>query len=128
MNETQIIQNQLATERLHFAQVATACSAALGHGSLAGRSEFLTACADYFAFAVTRLDRRLEAPIADAGEARWREFLRAFDEQATKHFATVDTLLTRNLPVSEWRALSKIDADSIFEERALYGRVQATVP
>lgn len=125
MNEIQIIQKQLATERLHFAEVANACAAALGSAS---RSDFVTACADYLAFAVTRLAWSFKAPAADAGEERWREFLRAFDEQAAKHFAAVDALLTRNLPVSEWRALSRIDADSIFTERALYERVKATVP
>jgi len=128
MNEIQIIQKQLATERLHFAEVANACAAVLGSGNLAARSDFATACADYFAFAVTRLAWSFNAPAADASEERWREFLRAFEEQASKYFATVDALLTRNLPVSEWRALSKIDADSIFTERALYGRMKATVP
>jgi hypothetical protein len=128
MNEIQIIQQQLATERLHFAEVANACAAALDSVNLAARGDFVTACADYFAFAVTRLAGSFKAPAANAGEERWREFLRAFDEQTSKHFATVDALLTRNLPVSEWRALSKIDADSIFTERALYGRVKATVP
>jgi hypothetical protein len=128
MNEIQIIQNQLATEQLHFAEVANACSAALADGSFATRGAFAAACADYFAFAVTRLAWNSRAPTADAAEDRWREFLRGFNDQAAKHFAAVDELLTRNLPVSEWRALSKIDADSIFTERTYYARVKATVP
>jgi hypothetical protein len=125
MNEIQIIQSQLATERLHFTEVAQACAAALGNGTFATRSDFAAACADYFAFAVTRLAGNPSVPSADAAEDRWREFLRAFNEQATKHFGTLDALLTRNLPVSEWRALAKIDADSIFTERLYYGRVKA---
>jgi hypothetical protein len=127
MNEIQIIQSQLATERLHFEEVAHACAAALDNGSLAARADFAAACADYFAFAVTRLawSSGARAPSADAAEDRWREFLRAFNDQAAKHFGSLDALLTRNLPVSEWRALSKIDADSIFTERAYYGRVKA---
>jgi|SRR5882724_1424733 len=130
MNEIQIIQNQLATERLHFAEVANACVTALGTGTFAARGDFVTACADYFAFAVTRLAglSTLKAPAADPADERWREFLRVFNEEATKHFAAVDELLTRNLPVTEWRIISRIDADSIFTERALYGRVKATVP
>jgi hypothetical protein len=125
MNEIQIIQSQLATERLHFEEVANACAAALANGSFATRPEFAAACADYFAFAVTRLAWNTRAPAADAAQDRWREFLRAFSDQATKHFGSLDPLLTRNLPVSEWRALSKIDADTIFTERTYYGRVKA---
>jgi hypothetical protein len=128
MNEIQIIQSQLATERLHFAEVANACLAALDNRSFAARGDFAAACADYFAFAVTRLAWNERAPSADTAEDRWREFLRAFNDQATKHFDSLDSLVTRNLPVSEWRALSKIDADSIFTERTYYGRVKATVP
>jgi hypothetical protein len=128
MNEIQIIQSQLTTERLHFAEVANACVAALGDGSFTARSDFAAACADYFAFAVTRLALNSRAPAPDAPEDRWHEFLRAFNDQATKHFGALDALLTRNLPVAQWRALSKIDADSISTERAYYGRVKATLP
>ena len=128
MNEIQIIQSQLATERLHFAEVANACAAALDTGTSAARSDFAAACADYFAFAVTRLAWNSSAPGPDAPVDRWREFLRAFNDQATTHFGALEQLLGRNLPVPEWRALSRIDADSIFTERAFYGRVKATVP
>jgi hypothetical protein len=128
MNEIQIIQSQLATERLHFAEVADSCAAALGNGSFAASRDFAAACADYFAFAVTRLAWNSSVPGPDAAEDRWREFLRAFNDQATKHFASLDELLARNIPVSQWRALSRIDADSIFTERTYYGRVKATTP
>jgi hypothetical protein len=37
-------------------------------------------------------------------------------------------MLSRNLPVTEWRTVSRIDADSIFAERTLYSRVKATIP
>ena len=132
MNEIQIIQKQLATERLHFAEVAHLCSAALDNGHFRPGSEFAGACADYFAFALTRLDggnpTSLAVPAAaQANQERWREFLQAFSHQATKHFAAVDELLTRNIPVTEWRARSRIDADSIFTERTRYARVKATV-
>src|SRR5256885_17000700 len=104
MNEIQIIQNQLATERLHFAEVAAACAAALEQGSFGARRDFAAACADYLTFALTRLGGNLKAPSADAAAERWREFLEDFNGRATKQFATVDELLTRNLPVTEWRA------------------------
>jgi len=128
MNEIQIIQGQLATERLHFAEVAQACSAALEDGGFKAGSDFALACADYFAFAVTRLPTTAGPPEADATRERWREFLKAFSDTAARHFSRVDQLLLRNLPVSEWRAFSRIDADSIFTERQRYGRVKATSP
>lgn len=122
MNEIQIIQGQLATERAHFAEVTQLCGA---HG---GGSGFAAACTDYFAFAVTRFEppvaERLAATLARGLNA---EFLSAFDEGARNHFAKLDSLLTRNLPVTEWRAVSRIDADSIFAERARYARVKATL-
>jgi hypothetical protein len=137
MNEIQIIQGQLATERAHFEEVAQACIQRLdatGRGAApaaAGGSDaddnFAAACADYFGFAVTRFDaptaRQLAAQLA--GGLR-REFLRAFTEAARSHFERLDALRTRNPPVTEWRAVSGIDADSIFAERAYYGRVKAT--
>jgi hypothetical protein len=128
MNEIQILQSQLATERLHFAEVAQACAAALGNGKLTPHSDFTAACADYFAFAVTRLAWNSKAPGPEASQERWRAFLGAFNDQATKHFGALEERLGRNLPVSQWRALSKIDADSIFTERKYYERVKATVP
>ena len=83
MNELQIIQSQLATERLHFTEVANTCAAALGNGSFAAHSELAAACADYFAFAVTRLAWNSKTPGPDAPAERWRGFLRAFNDQAT---------------------------------------------
>jgi hypothetical protein len=128
MNEIQIIQNQLALERLHFAEVATACASALDKGNFWTQRELATACADYFVFAVTRLPGMSTPPRADASAEDWRDFLRLFNDQAAKHFAAVDQLLPRNIPVTEWRARSRIDADSIITERARYARVKAAVP
>jgi hypothetical protein len=124
MNEIQIIQKQLATERANFAEVANGCAA-----RLSADGEFAAACADYFAFAVTRFDTQSAQRLtAQLGVGLGSEFLRAFTEESRRHFARLDGLLTRNLPVTEWRALSRIDADSIFAERTLYGRVKATSP
>ncbi len=128
MNEIQIIQNQLATERLHFAEVARACATALDQINFAPGSELARSYADYFEFAVTRLPGMTTAPPADASTGSWREFLRIFNETATRHFAAIDELTARNPPVTEWRAHSGIDADAIFTERARYARVKAAVP
>jgi hypothetical protein len=137
MNEIDIIQQQLGTERLHLSQVANACAAALDSGSLTAGGEFTVACANYFAFAITRVAPGARGQVASKLESaragtpaaeRWREFLRAFADDASKHFAALDAALTRNLPVTQWRAVSKIDADSIFAERELYDRVKSTLP
>jgi hypothetical protein len=137
MNEIQIIQGQLSTERLHFAQVASACAGALEHALLTGGSEFSPACTAYFGFAVTRFDpgskaaAKLEAARAAepaSTDSAWREFLRVFATETEQHFAALDTRLARNAPITQWRMLSRIDADTIFAERALYDRVKATLP
>jgi hypothetical protein len=134
MNEIQIIQQQLATERAHFDEVARVCAAHLRAGSRGADNpgadgKFAAACADYFAFAVTRFDAPKARQLATqlAGGPR-PEFLQAFTEASRTHFERLDAMLTRNLPVTEWRAVSRIDADSIFAERTRYSRVKATIP
>jgi hypothetical protein len=129
MNEIQIIQKQLATERAHFAEVVDACARARGGHGISATSDFVTACADYFAFAVTRFEpRSAQALAAQLTAGLGAEFLSAFTEVSRGHFATLDGMLSRNLPVTEWRTVSRIDADSIFAERARYGRVKAAIP
>jgi hypothetical protein len=129
MNEIQIIQQQLATERAHFDEVAQICAGRLSANDARVDGNFVAACADYFAFAVTRFDAQRAQQLATqlAGGPR-PEFLQAFTEAARTHFERLDAMLTRNLPVTEWRAVSRIDADSIFAERTRYGRVKATIP
>src|ERR1700761_8407063 len=98
MNETQIIQQQLATERLHFAEVANTFASTLDHATLAGVSEFTHACAQYFDFAVKRLApgsksgatlarARAASAEARAESARWREFIQEFNTEVGEHFA-----------------------------------------
>lgn len=137
MNEIQIIQGQLGTERLHFAEVAAACGGALDDALLTAGSEFTHACTDYFAFAVTRFesDSKSTAKLASAraagaaaNDSSWRDFLKVFTGESQQHFAALDARLTRNAPVTQWRALSGIDADSIYAERTRYERVRATLP
>ena len=125
MNETQIIQKQLATERAHFTEVAQLCARA----ARSAPADFATACTDYFAFALTRFEPRVTARLA-AALARGLEtgFLSDFEHSARAHFEKLDALFTRNAPVTEWRAVARIDADSIFAERTRYARVKATLP
>jgi len=137
MNEIQIIEQQLATERLHFAQVAGTLASRLDNAMGTDTTEFVRACGDYFVFALERLDatdetaRKLEAArVADAASAdrSWREFLQSFNGCVRQHFARLDVQLTRLTPVTRWRALSGISADSIFSERARFEQVRATLP
>lgn len=127
MNEIQIIQKQLATEREHFTEVASLARAFV-HEPIVGRA-LLAACTDYFAFAVTRFTPEVsEALAAQLAAGVNTDFLRAFEDAARAYYARLDPLLARNLPVSEWRAISRIDADSIYAERARYARVKAVIP
>jgi hypothetical protein len=137
MNEIQIIQQQLATERLHFAEVANTFASSLDEATLPALSEFTHACAQYFAFAVAHLGsdsksgaKLTAARAADAtgAVAVWRTFLREFKSDIGKHFSGLDETLTLRTPMTQWRALSRIDADSIFAERALYEQVRKTLP
>lgn len=127
MNEIQIIQKQLATERQHFAEVASLAKAFV-QAPIVGRA-LLAACTDYFAFAVTRFAPSVsEALAVQLAKGLNVDFLSAFEAATQAHFAKIDPLLARNLPVTEWRAMSRIDADSIFDERARYARVKETIP
>jgi hypothetical protein len=135
VNEVQIIQNQLATERLHFTEVSNICAQVLEGGKWTPGSDFARACTDYFAFAAARVLEATAAspqvrtpPEPGASGERWRSYLHLFSESAAKHFAGIEQLLTLNLPVTEWRTRAGIDADAIFTERARYARVKATVP
>jgi len=128
MNEIQIIQQQLAQEKAHFAEIAAACSAAIDDGRLEANDELAAAFADYFGFAAKRL-RIGTATVPGAGmaPARWLEFLRTLNEHSIAFFASVDQLVSRNVPVTEWRAVSRIDADTIYAERAAYKRLRMAI-
>src|ERR1700712_4447036 len=115
MNEIQVIQQQLATERAHFSEVAAAC--ARESGDTTG-SDWISASSDYFAFALTRFEPAAAESLAlTLARGLDADFVRAFTEAARVHFEKLDALLRRNAPVTEWRAVSRIDADSIFAER-----------
>jgi hypothetical protein len=158
MNEVELIHRQLATERLHFTAAANACAQVIKTQGASGSGEFLQMCAEYFAFALARLNpatgislgheqtcstrqegsaaveeaaRKLTLARSDtstmAGE-RWGEFLQWFANELHVRFAPFEDLKSRNLPVAEWRAMSRIDADSVFTERARYRRIEETLP
>jgi hypothetical protein len=128
MNEIQIIQNQLRTEKLHFAEIAAACRQALDQGRFAAGGLFARACGDYFTFAATRVQGSPTPPAAEASIEQWQGFLRAFTSAADKHFAPLEQPEAKAFLVTEWRARFPVDADSIVSERTRYAGVKATMP
>jgi hypothetical protein len=75
---------------------------------------------------------RLEAALrkgSDSGSSRlWADFLQFFDEAWRTRRDALDQLFARHARITDWRAMSAIDADSIFDERNRYSRVRATLP
>jgi len=74
---------------------------------------------------------KLEAALggrAPATDPQWREFLEFLTREWRPRRDKLDALLERALQVTEWRAVSAIDADSILEERRRFARVKAALP
>lgn len=75
MNETEIIRQQLATERQHASAVANACASALGRAApeaLGGGSplvQFRQACVDYLVWDLARFEER-DQRLAEVWHAR----------------------------------------------------------
>ena len=142
MNETDIIKKQLATERQHFADVASACfsvirQARVEQADFDHSGGFAQACRDYFGFALTRFEGSARSDLAARFDGaaqpwqaagQWLAFLETFNAESHRRFSALDALSARAVSVAEWRAVSKVDADTIFRERALYERVKAALP
>lgn len=78
--------------------------------------------------ALAKLEAALRPdPNADRA-ARWADFLLFFDGPWSVRRDALDKLFTQQAKVTDWRAVSGIDADSIFDERHRYDRVRATLP
>lgn len=71
-----------------------------------------------------------DSPAASSAGAdpRWDEFLQFFSGVWSARRDQLDALFERQATVADWRAVSGIDADTIFEERSRYARVRATLP
>ncbi|MDB6091213.1 MAG: hypothetical protein JWN85_3997 [Gammaproteobacteria bacterium] len=61
-------------------------------------------------------------------DPHWDDFLRFFSGAWSVRRDQLDILFERQAKVADWRVVSGIDADSIFEERNRYARVRATLP
>jgi hypothetical protein len=134
MNEIELIRRQLVHELEHVSEVAAVCATDYKRDGANG-SEHRQACLDYLAWASGQFKSttgvevlaQLETLRGTApAEAQWREFLQLFQRHWQTRVAAVNDLLERNPPVTEWRAVGRVDADSVLEERERYGRVRAT--
>ncbi|HEX3854599.1 MAG TPA: hypothetical protein VHW01_26730 [Polyangiaceae bacterium] len=76
--------------------------------------------------ALAKLETALGATADRA--ARWTDFARFFGGPWSARRQELDRLFERQAKVTDWRAVSGIDADSIFAERSRYARVRATLP
>ena len=59
---------------------------------------------------------------------RWTEAQQFFAGAWNARRDALDKLFSQQATVSDWRTISGIDADSIFDERSRYARVRATLP
>jgi hypothetical protein len=149
MNEIEIIRQQLMVECQHVSEVMALCAAPLDPHDAAKASEHRQACLDYLALAASHFgsDARDEvlarlaalhaaaitttgattaiAPTSPAA-VQWRELLQLFQHHWRHRMDAINGLLERNPLIGEWRAVGRVDADSVLEERHRYGRVQTT--
>lgn len=58
----------------------------------------------------------------------WRELALFVAGAWDARRGSIEALLASKLRVADWRAFSRLDADSIVEERTRYARVRATLP
>ncbi len=124
---------------------AAAASAALPANDLR------TAAIDYLVFVLTRFEERdqlvlerspsvslsgmpgasrealsrLEIALGSEAPQPWGDFLAFIDGPWRARRDAFDAVLEGNPRVTDWRAVSFVDADSILDERARYARVQS---
>lgn len=78
--------------------------------------------------ALAKLETALGSSSDTDRAARWPDFLQFFDGSWSPRRDELDRLFARHAKVAQWRAVSAIDADSIFDERSRYERVRTTLP
>ena len=141
MNELDLLRGQLDTEMRHFSAVSCACGEVLQkEGSDA--DGFLRACLGYLAFAAERLqvgrapDSELtqalrSAQVANGGAAaarQWPQLGALLERQLQARQAAIRAARQRGATIAEWRALARLDADSIVREREQYQLLRQSRP
>ena len=59
---------------------------------------------------------------------RWTDFEQFLSRVWSARRDALDRLFAQQAKVTDWRAVSGIDADSIFDERSRYAKVRAALP
>jgi hypothetical protein len=81
---------------------------------------------------LTRFDAALasasDVPSEEGASQVWNEFLKMVDQAWSQRRDALDRLFEQQAKVTDWRAVSGIDADSIFGERKRFERVRSTLP
>jgi len=152
VNEIQVIRTQLATERAHLCEIAAACEEP---GDRIARHDYLRHVLGWFAAREERLEQLLRVPdrlgaearaalagaLAEAGSSsealrrlpaasggsaqEWRQFARFMADAWDSRRRRLDALLAQESAAATWRTVAGIDADTMLEERARYGRARA---
>ncbi len=65
---------------------------------------------------------------AEGARSGWSRFGQFLEGPWRERRDAIDAFLQRNGSVTDWRAISLVDADSILEERALHARVEPHLP
>jgi len=80
--------------------------------------------------ALTKLEAALGSGSTTEVEriGRWTEFEQFLSGAWSARRDELDKLFAQQARVTDWRAVSGIDADSIFDERSRYASVRATLP
>ncbi len=138
MNELELLRDQLDTEMRHFSAVSCACSEIL-QKSGGGNEAFVRACLEYLAFAAERLQgerdpeltqalRSAQALTGAAAASHWQRFAALLERQLQTRRAAVKAARERGATIAEWRALARLDADSIVREREQYQLLRRAQP
>jgi len=138
MNELELLRGQLDTEMRHFSAVSCACSEIL-QKSCGGNQAFVRACLEYLAFAAERLQgernseltqvlRSAQAATGAAAANHCQRFDALLERQLQIRRAAVKAARERGATIAEWRALARLDADSIVREREQYQLLRRTQP
>lgn len=80
--------------------------------------------------ALTKLEAALGSTSGTEAErvGRWSEFEHFLAGVWSARRDEIDKLFARQAKVTDWRTVSAIDADSIFDERTRYAKVRAALP
>jgi hypothetical protein len=80
--------------------------------------------------ALTKLEAALGSTSSTEAErvGRWTDFEQFFAHAWSARRDALDELFAQHAKVTDWRAVSGIDADSIFDERSRYSKVRGTLP